>query len=365
MSDSTAEICTVVGARPQFVKAAVVSRAFREAGLTETIVHTGQHYDEQMSGVFFEELNIPRPEVNLEVGSGPHGRQTGRMMERLEAWLLERSFPEGLLVYGDTNSTLAGALVAAKLNVPLIHVEAGLRSYNREMAEEINRVLVDRVSSLLFCPTPRGVALLAREGIEEGVHYTGDVMRDATRFYAKRAEERVSVEDIAACASGEYYLSTVHRAENTDDEGRLRQIMDALGSLDGPVILPLHPRTRSRMEAWTLSENIRPRAPVSYLEMLVLIRHAQVVLTDSGGVQKEALWLHTPCVTLREETEWPETLDNGWNQVVGTDTAAIERAVGRRPEADGLSDFGAPPRGDSAAQLIVGHIQDSLERRNA
>ncbi len=329
------KIVTVVGARPQFIKAAMVSRALKEVGVKETLVHTGQHYDREMDRIFFEELGIPTPAINLEVGSGTHAVQTGTMMMRLESFLLELpEKPDWLLVYGDTNSTLAAALVAAKLHIPLAHVEAGLRSFNPRMPEEINRVVTDRLSQLLFCPTETAVHNLATEGITEGVHLVGDVMYDATEFFAEKARRLPASFDLIPDT---YYLATVHRAENTDDEERLSQILRAFAQLDRPVVWPIHPRTRARLKRRELPVNVYPLPPVGYLQMLRLILDATAVLTDSGGLQKETIWLGKPCITLREETEWVETLEGGWNQVVGTQPEAILQAVAQHPE-------GPPPR---------------------
>lgn len=326
-------IVTVVGARPQFIKAAVLSRLLRQAeGMEELLVHTGQHYDENMSDVFFTELEIPRPAYHLGVGSGPHGQQTGRMLEAIEKVLLERK-PDVLLVYGDTNSTLAGALAAAKLHVPIAHVEAGLRSFNRRMPEEINRVLTDHVSTWLFTPTQAAVENLRREGLpESAIHEVGDVMYDAARFYGAR----VSTEPIQRLSlkAGEYILGTIHRAENTDDTARLRAIWDAVCDIAAlvPVVLPLHPRTRSMLDklGWFAAA---PKAlhllpPQGYLDMIALEKHARLIVTDSGGVQKEAFFHRVPCLTLRDETEWVELVQSGWNRLVPPTSAdAVASAV--------------------------------------
>lgn len=326
-------VCSIVGARPQFIKAAVVSQALAQAGIEEILVHTGQHYDIQLDRIFFEELDLPVPHVHLGVGSGTHALQTGQMMIRLEAALLElQPPPDWVLVYGDTNSTLAGALVAAKLKLPLAHVEAGLRSFNRHMPEEINRVVTDHLSQLLFAPTQTAVENLRREGITQGVHLTGDVMLEAVRTYAIVAQRKWSLGQLIPYASGRYYLATVHRAENTDNPVRLKGIFEGLGRLDGPVVLPLHPRTRARLDgSIQIPANVKLHEPVGYLAMLLLIQNARAVLTDSGGVQKEAFWLGVPCVTLREETEWVETLEGGWNQLAGTDPDRIAAAARARP----------------------------------
>ncbi len=328
----TPHILTIVGARPQFVKAAAVSRELVEAGVRESLVHTGQHYDREMSPIFFEELGIPAPAANLGVGSGSHAVQTGEMMIELETFLSEAPRPDWMMVYGDTNSTLAGAIVAAKLHIPLAHVEAGLRSFNRRMPEEINRVVTDRLSALLLCPTQTSVDNLRDEGVTEGVHLTGDVMLDAVRRFAEVAARCVPLEDVTNHGAGRYYVATIHRPENTDDSARLAGLFEGLGRLDLPVVLPLHPRTRSRLAGLDVPGNVELIEPVGYLAMLTFVHHACAVLTDSGGLQKEALWLGVPCVTLRDETEWVETLERGWNQVVGADPDRIEAAARRRPE---------------------------------
>lgn len=318
-------LLTVVGARPQFVKAAPLSRALRRR-FREVLVHTGQHYDREMSETFFEELRIPPPDRHLGIGSGSHGRMTGRMLEALEAVLLTRR-PDLVLVLGDTNSTLAGALAAAKVGIPVAHVEAGLRSFDARMPEEINRTLTDHLSRLLFCPTATAVRNLRREGISRGVHQVGDVMQDAILQSLARARRLASPE--ARLARGSYYLATLHRQENVDDPERLRAIVGALERLDRPTLLPIHPRTRDRVRRLGLRPGgallLKPPAP--YLDMLLLESRARVILTDSGGVQKEAFILGTPCVTLRESTEWVETLRAGANRLAGADPERIRRAV--------------------------------------
>ncbi|RMH61545.1 MAG: UDP-N-acetylglucosamine 2-epimerase (non-hydrolyzing) [Bacteroidetes bacterium] len=354
-------ICTVVGARPQFVKAAVVSDALKETGVTEVLVHTGQHYDAALSAVFFDELGLPTPAVNLGVGSAGHAEQTGAMMVRLDAFLQEEAPFDALLVYGDTNSTLAGALVAAKRSLPLVHVEAGLRSFDRRMPEEVNRIVTDRLADLLLAPTPTAVANLRAEGLTEGVHRVGDVMLDATQRFAERAAERAPLDTLTGHAPGTYVLATVHRAENTDDPERLRQIFDGLGRLDEPVLLPLHPRTRRALGGRPLPPNVELRPPAGYLAMLTLIRHARRVVTDSGGVQKEAYWLGVPCVTLRAETEWVETLHGGWNRLVGADPGALVAAVRQVPQGP-RRPFGQAPGGGSPGRCVAERVRDVLER---
>jgi UDP-GlcNAc3NAcA epimerase len=361
-TDGRLRIVTIVGARPQFIKAATVSRAIAAHNTTgagtileEKLVHTGQHYDDNMSRVFFEELEIPEPAYNLGIGSGSHGEQTGRMLERIEQVLLSEK-PDLVLVYGDTNSTLAGALVAAKLHIPVAHVEAGLRSFVRTMPEEINRVLTDHVSDLLFCPTPTAVTNLAREGIEKGVHQVGDVMYDSTLFYARKVapfeEETLRRLGIARRS---FYLATVHRAENTDHAERLAGIFGAFAEVatrECPVIVPLHPRTVKYIHQYGLqvSNDVKIIDPASYLEMVVLEKNARKILTDSGGVQKEAYFLAVPCVTLRDETEWVETVEAGWNILAGSNKQAIVTAV-NTPAPRGASDGSLYGNGDAATQI--------------
>ncbi|WP_334072311.1 MULTISPECIES: non-hydrolyzing UDP-N-acetylglucosamine 2-epimerase [Paenibacillus] len=324
-------VMTIVGARPQFVKAAPVSRELRKR-CREVLVHTGQHYDYSMAGVFFEELEIPKPDYDLGIGSSSHGRQTGEMLISLEALMLE-TVPDAVLVYGDTNSTLAGALAASKLRIPLFHVEAGLRSYNRDMPEEINRVMTDHVSALLFAPTAAAVSNLRAERVTEGVYEVGDVMYDAVLYNERLAAGKHRPEDFGVSAGG-YYLATIHRPSNTDDPVRLRAILQALRSLDYPVLFPLHPRTGKMLEAMGESAerpsggNLLFTEPLSYLEMLALERQAKAIITDSGGVQKEAYFAKVPCFTLRPETEWVETVDCGWNTLVDPLTMDLGRMIG-------------------------------------
>jgi UDP-GlcNAc3NAcA epimerase len=321
------KIVCVVGARPQFIKAAAVSRRLRERH-EEVLVHTGQHYDEGMSSVFFRELDIPEPEHHLGVGSASHGEQTGAMLRQIEQVIVDER-PDWVLVYGDTNSTLAGALAASKLHVPVAHVEAGLRSYNRRMPEEINRVLTDHVSTLLLCPSDVAVRNLAAEGITQGVHVVGDVMADVLADARTRADHTSDVIARLGVAPGQFALATVHRAENTDSVHRLRAILSALDALPLPVVFPVHPRTRRALDGvgYAPPPQVRLLEPLGYVDMVRLQSDARVVLTDSGGVQKEAYWLGVPCVTLRDETEWVETVAAGWNVLVGADHDRIVRAV--------------------------------------
>lgn len=323
------KILSVVGARPQFIKAAPVCRALSRAGVEDVLLHTGQHYDPGMSDVFFAELDMPAPRYNLGVGSGSHATQTATMLVGIEAALLAER-PDYLLIYGDTNSTLAGALAAAKLGVPMAHVEAGLRSYNRAMPEEINRVVADSLSDVLFCPTPVAESNLAREGVTCGVHVVGDVMYDAVVSSLPYAEEVASgLLARLGVRSGGYLLATVHRASNTDDPANLASIVAAFNRCGETVVFPMHPRTRKAIETLgiALADNVQAVEPVSYLEMLALEKNARKILTDSGGIQKEALWLQVPCVTMRAETEWVETVELGWNTLTGTDPARILAAL--------------------------------------
>ena len=348
----------MVGARPQFIKASMVSRAFKEAGIEEIIVHSGQHYDHQVSQIFFDELEIPTPYANLEVGSGSHAVQTGEMMERFELLISKLGEVDWVLVYGDTNTTVAGALVAAKLNIPVAHVEAGLRSFNRKMPEEINRIITDRLSTALFCPTQSSIENLAKEGMRDGVHFSGDVMYDATLHFSSLAETKIDVSHITDLGRQGYYLATIHRASNTDNKERLAEILKGLSMLPAPVILPLHPRTRAKLQGESIPDNIEVREPVGYLQMLMLIKHAKSVLTDSGGLQKEAYWLEKPCITLRKETEWVETLEGNWNQLVEADSQAILKAVEIQPDRTRQKMFGLPQTGTASTFIADKLLQD-------
>ncbi len=361
-------IATIVGARPQFIKAAVVSRAITNYdGITEVILHTGQHYDSSLSNIFFEELEIPKPDYNLGVGSGAHGFQTGQMLEKLEV-LLSDLKPDAVLVYGDTNSTLAGALAAAKMHIPVAHIEAGLRSYNRKMPEEINRILTDHCADLLFTPTKYGSDNLLKEGISaEKIKQVGDVMFDAALFYAEKAKSISKVLKRLKLKAAGYILATLHRAENTDDCRRLEAIVEGfnLVSEEYPVVLPLHPRTRKMLAEGELfgkiSDQVITVEPLGYLDMVMLEKNAILVTTDSGGVQKEAYFYKVPCVTLRDETEWVELLETGWNQLCPplsgeTIYEKIMNSIGQSGEKVYLYGDG------KAAELIVselGKLMDS------
>ena len=356
------KIVTVVGARPQFIKAAAVSRVIRDdysGKIEEVLVHTGQHYDENMSKVFFEELDIPQPKHNLEISGGQHGAMTGRMLEAVENVLLKEK-PDWLLIYGDTNSTLAGALAAAKLHIPVAHVEAGLRSFNMRMPEEVNRIIADRVSSLLFCPTDTAVNNLKAEGVTKGVHNTGDVMYDVALFYRERARQQSAILKNLGLTSGKFALATCHRAENTDDPSKLGEILSALAEVaeDIPVVLPLHPRTRKLVGEYGLSQHLTKlivTEPLPFLDMVALEQAAKLILTDSGGVQKEAFFYGVPCITMRDETEWVETVELGWNLLVGSSKQAILSAVSQSIKNTHANTV-APYGNGTAAQSIVAKL---------
>jgi UDP-N-acetylglucosamine 2-epimerase (non-hydrolysing) len=323
------KIVSIVGARPQFVKCAPVSHELRKEH-EEVLVHTGQHYDPEMSEVFFEELQIPRLDYHLDVGSGSHGAQTGAILERGENVLI-REQPDLVLVYGDTNSTLAGALAAAKLHIPVAHVEAGLRSFDRTMPEEINRLVTDHISDLLLCPTKTAMDNLASEGITKGAYLVGDVMVDALMHNTKIAEKKSHVITKLGLKEGDYYVATVHRPANTDDRNNLTAIIESFRESGKTVVFPVHPRTKKYLMAYglwnSLSENILCIDPLGYIDMLHLMKHAKKILTDSGGIQKEAYVMGVPCITMRENTEWIETLTGGWNVLVGADKHKILAAI--------------------------------------
>jgi UDP-N-acetylglucosamine 2-epimerase len=322
------KVLSVVGARPQFIKAAPLCRALAVAGHEEVLVHTGQHYDQNMSAIFFKDMKIPDPKYNLGVGSGSHGRQTGEMLMRLEEVMLTER-PDIALVFGDTNSTLAGAIAASKLQIRLAHVEAGLRSFNRSMPEEHNRILTDHCSDLLFCPSHVAVENLRAEGITEGVYEVGDLMYDALLAFGPVAERCSTILRDLALDSGSYFLATVHRPQNTDSPEVLRRLLLAFGDLGDTVVIPMHPRTRQVLVKADLQvpPNCLVTEPITYLDMLQLESNARAILTDSGGVQKEAYWLRIPCVTLREQTEWVETVQAGWNTLTRNDPDRILAAV--------------------------------------
>ncbi|MEK6988536.1 MAG: UDP-N-acetylglucosamine 2-epimerase (non-hydrolyzing) [Candidatus Thermoplasmatota archaeon] len=348
------KIASVVGARPQFIKAAPVSRELR-AHNEEVLVHTGQHYDENMSDVFFHVLEIPRPDYNLGVGSGSHATQTAEMMKGLEK-VFEDEKPGFVLVYGDTNSTLAGTLVAAKMGIPLGHVEAGLRSYNRTMPEEINRVVTDHLATAVFCPTQTAVDNLAREGVTRGVHLVGDVMYDVALQMAQAARARDVVERLGLRPE-DYLLTTIHRPSNADEKDVLAGIVEALADCGRTVVFPVHPRTKKNLQAFGLWEALTSKVkvidPVDYLDFLALLMKAAKVVTDSGGVQKEAYFFGVPCITLRDETEWIETVEDGWNALVGTETEDILHAIEHfNPSGTKSKSFGDGHAAERIARII-------------
>ena len=332
------KIATVVGARPQFVKAAVLSRALRDhhPDAREVLIHTGQHYDANMSDIFFEELDIEAPAYHLGVGGGSHGQNTGRMLEKIEEVLVAER-PDWVLVYGDTDSTLAGMLAGVKLHIPGAHVEAGLRSFNRRMPEEINRVLTDHAADLLFPPTDTATRNLANEGIEGSkVLQVGDVMFDAAEYYGAKAERTSRILARLPVTRGDYVLATIHRPQNTDDATVMRHILAGFAASPRPVVWPVHPRTRRRLQefALTMPGSVLAIDPVGYLDMVMLERHARLIATDSGGVQKEAFFHRVPCVTLRGETEWVELIEGGWNRLAPPESPeALLRAFTEPPEA--------------------------------
>lgn len=360
------KIVTIVGARPQFIKAAAVSRALRAMpDANELLVHTGQHYDDNMSQVFFDELGIPKPDFHLGIGSGSHGQQTGKMLAAIEE-VLQTTRPDWTLVYGDTNSTLAGAVAAAKLHIPIAHVEAGVRSFNRRMPEEVNRVLTDHAADLLLAPTQTAVDNLAREGIERSrVHLVGDCMYDVALHYAAEAEQRSTILSRLDLSAGKYVLATIHRAENTDDPARLSAIVSGLcqAGRQVPIVLPLHPRTRGALERAGLlarvADTLRLTEPVGYLDMIQLERHSRLIATDSGGVQKEAYFYGVPCLTLRDETEWTELLSEGANRLVKPLTeenlvAALQTALAgswKKPAGEPL--YGGGKAADVIAEKLL------------
>lgn len=369
------KIVTIIGARPQFIKAAPVSRELRKVN-KEILIHTGQHYDDNMSAVFFDELNIPKPDYNLGVGSASHGKQTGEMLISIEEVLLKEE-PDWVIVYGDTNSTIAGSLAASKLHIPIIHIEAGLRSYNRKMPEEINRVLTDNISNILSCPTKTAVNNLVKEGFNNVynkgnlvekkfdkkskiefsdplVVNTGDVMYDAILYNKKLADDKSNILNKIDLNADSYYLATVHRAENTDEKDKLENIFKQFAKLDKKVVLPIHPRTRNRLKEFNISnllssENILLTEPVGYLDMISLISNANRVITDSGGVQKEAFMLGTPCITLRNETEWIETVKYGRNVLAGLGAKNLDIKVNYDSIDEDRYPYG---KGDAAERIV-------------
>ncbi|AIE61377.1 non-hydrolyzing UDP-N-acetylglucosamine 2-epimerase [Bacillus methanolicus] len=348
------KILTVLGARPQFIKAAPVSRVLREK-YTELIIHTGQHYDSNMSDIFFEELNIPKPDYYLGVGSGNHGKQTGEMLAKIEEIILKEK-PDYLMVYGDTNSTLAGALAAAKLHVPVIHIEAGLRSFNKKMPEEINRIMTDHVSEYLFCPTDTAVENLRNENITRNVYNIGDVMYDAVLYNRELAADKSNILETHGLTKNGYHLITIHRAENTDDVQNMKNILEAFSKIDEVKVWPIHPRTKNKLSSYGIRlddiPNLKVIEPVGYLDMLTLEANAKKIITDSGGVQKEAYFMEVPCVTVREQTEWVETLEEDANILVGTDVNKILSAVQKNVNPSYKEVFGDGKAAHKIVELI-------------
>ncbi|NWO12519.1 non-hydrolyzing UDP-N-acetylglucosamine 2-epimerase [Virgibacillus sp.] len=322
------KILTVVGARPQFIKASMLSKAIKaQSKIEEIMVHTGQHYDHNMSTIFFDQLKLTKPDYYLGIGSGSHGEQTAKMLFELEKIMLSVQ-PDIVIVYGDTNSTLAGSIAASKIHIPIAHVEAGLRSFNKKMPEEINRIITDHLSHLLFCPSKTAIHNLKQEGIDKEVYLTGDIMYDAVIHFKDPAIQQSTILNDLSLTAGNYFIATVHRAENSDEPERLKQILTAFQRLDKTIILPLHPRTKNKIQHFKLdhfitSSHIKTIDPVNYFDMLALVSQAKAILTDSGGLQKEAYMLRIPCITLREETEWMETVQTGWNHLAGYKTNQI------------------------------------------
>ena len=355
------KILSIVGARPQFVKASAISRVilnnFKDE-IEEIIVHTGQHYDENMSFSFFEELKIPKPKYNLEISGGKHGYMTGRMIEAIEKVLIIEK-PDWVLLYGDTNSTLAGAISAAKLNIRIVHIEAGLRSFNMKMPEEINRILTDRVSSLLFCPTTSAVSNLKKEGVVKGVHNVGDVMYDVALFYEKLSKKTSKIKSkINLKEQDKFILATVHRAENTDDPNKLKEVLIALAEMskNNPIVFPIHPRTLKLINDYKfnhLLENIIVLPPLSFLEMIDLEKSSSLIITDSGGVQKEAFFYKTRCLTIRDETEWIETIESGANKLISADSNSIVKEAKLILNSNTKVQFQDKPYGDGNAALDI------------
>jgi UDP-GlcNAc3NAcA epimerase len=346
------KIVTILGARPQFIKASVVSNAFSHAGIDEILIHTGQHFDSLMSEIFFQDLALPVPHHHLNIHSLNHGAMTGRMMEKIEELLLQQELPDWVCVYGDTNSTLAGALVAAKLHIPLAHIEAGLRSFNRQMPEEVNRVVTDHLAQLLLVPTPLAVQCLQKEGVSQGVHLVGDVMMDAILTYKEKAKQTSDILAKYQLRPEKFYLATIHRPSNTDEQYRLSAIIESLATLDYPVVFPMHPRTTAQIQGMGLEryfalDSIIAIPPVSYLDILMLESFCKAVITDSGGIQKEAYILGRPCFTMRDETEWKETVEVGWNHLVQPETlhSAIANFI---PPTEAPTLYG---NGDAATQI--------------
>jgi len=346
------KLVTIIGARPQFVKASVVSKALREAGHTEILVNTGQHYDDNMAKIFFEEMAIPRPDYDLGVGSGTHAQQTAASMIGIEEILI-KEHPDFLIVYGDTNATVAGALAAAKLHIKIVHIEAGLRSYNRQMPEEINRIVTDVISDYLMVPTQVAADNLKREGIDQGVHIVGDVMVDALRTYTLVAEQKSIILNQLKLEKDDFILMTIHRPSNADSNERLSEILRSVSGVGLPVVFPVHPRSKARVEALMgdVDGDIRLIEPVGYLDMMLLEKYSRMIITDSGGVQKEAYLHKTPCLTVRSETEWVETVSDGWNYLVGDNLDLIQELSQNFPKPKSWSNHYGD--GNSSSQIVT------------
>lgn len=344
-------IVTIIGARPQFIKAAVLSKELKASNIQELVIHTGQHYDYKMSEVFFSELGLPGAEINLNVGSATHGTQTAEILRGVEAYLIQHQEDiSHVLVYGDTNSTLAGAIAASKLNIPVVHVEAGLRSYNREMPEEINRVVTDHLSSMLFCSSEEGVGNLKKEGIEKNVYISGDIMLDAFQVYADIAAKKTDINKILSPGvAGNFILLTIHRPVNTGNIHHLNEILAGAAAGNINIVWPVHPRNKAVLDKLKLPPNVFTFEPFSYFEMMTVLQAAKKVITDSGGLQKEAYWAKKPCVTVRSETEWVETLHHNWNILSHTDKESIARAVA----ADVDPQSWVPLYGDGEARKFI------------
>lgn len=347
------KVITIVGARPQFIKAATLSRQFKLLGIEELIIHTGQHFDSNMSDVFFDEMDIPTPTYQLDIHGLNHGAMTGRMLEKIEEILIVEK-PDGVLVYGDTNSTLAGALAAVKLHIPVIHVEAGLRSYNMNMPEEINRILTDRISSILFCPTDAAVHNLKREGFDNypvRIFNNGDVMQDAALFYAGNAQKNSKI--INQLSLSKFVLATIHRQENTDSAIKLKNIVEGLNEINRitPIVVPIHPRTRNILNQLSITPEFKLIEPVGYFDMIMLLKNCDLVITDSGGMQKEAFFFRKHCITLREETEWLELVENGFNILVGSDKSKLIEAYKKMRNKE--SDFSLDLYGNGTASKLI------------
>lgn len=355
------KIATIIGARPQFIKAAMVSKEIsKHSCIDEVIIHTGQHFDENMSHIFFEEMGISEPDYNLGIQSLSHGAMTGRQLEEIEKVLVKEK-PDWVIVYGDTNSTISGALASVKLHIPVAHVEAGLRSFNRKMPEEINRILTDHIAELLFVPTETAVNNLENEGITEGkIKLVGDVMYDATIHFEQIAEKKSKILEKIKLDPKEYILATVHRQENTDDPEKLKNIFSALADAPLPVVLPLHPRTKKKINEYKIPLNgqIYPIDPIGYLDMVLLEKNANMIVTDSGGIQKEAFFYEVPCITLREETEWVELVENGFSTLVGSDTDKIvttyQKMINKSSEFN-IDLYGDGKTREKIVNLLVGY----------